>query len=98
MTTTGIFTIEGQGLKLDSKEDVAKMCSEIKEIVGLSQVHLQGNTIGVGAAEALASAIKLHDSVKIVNLSDIFTGRLKEIVPVCLDFFVDALINQVLLY
>ena len=63
------------------------MSSPLNAVTGVTSVLLSGNTFGVGASKALASALELHHDIEQVNLSDCFTGRLKEEVPPALEAF-----------
>ncbi|KAI8084690.1 uncharacterized protein BX664DRAFT_267003 [Halteromyces radiatus] len=57
----------------------------------LKEIRLGGNTIGVEAGEALAGALKSRSTLKIAALSDIFTGRLLNEIPLALKALCDAL-------
>ncbi|CAJ0745727.1 22399_t:CDS:2 [Entrophospora sp. SA101] len=85
------FSIEGKGLKLNTAEDVQEYIDSIMEMENLENVILSGNTFGVEAIQALASALKGKNTIKIVNASDIFTGRLKEEIPDSVKALCDAL-------
>ncbi|CAG8615001.1 5715_t:CDS:2, partial [Dentiscutata heterogama] len=91
MTPDTIFTIAGKGLKLNTAEDVQEYVNSILELKNLEEVVLSGNTFGVEAAQAIAMTIKKKDSLKIVNASDIFTGRLREEIPHSVKAICDAL-------
>ncbi|KAI8068003.1 hypothetical protein BC940DRAFT_238369 [Gongronella butleri] len=56
----------------------------------LQEIRLSGNTIGVEAGEALASALKSRSTLKVAALSDIFTGRLLNEIPLALKSLCDA--------
>ncbi|KAJ3020492.1 UNVERIFIED_CONTAM: hypothetical protein HDU68_010155 [Siphonaria sp. JEL0065] len=58
------------------------------------QQQKTGSTFGVEAAKAVAGALKSKSGLKIANLSDIFTGRLKDEIPQALDAFVGAFIDK----
>ncbi|KAI8812128.1 hypothetical protein BJ742DRAFT_668096, partial [Cladochytrium replicatum] len=88
-----VFSIEGQSLKLESADHVAKYVEEIRSKDHV-EVRLSGNTLGVDAARAIAAALKEKHNLKVVNLSDIFTGRLKAEIPLALEAFVDALVDK----
>lgn len=88
------FDISHKALKLDSAEDVAEMVAEIKNKKNLQIVSLIGNTLGIEASKALASALEEHPNIRVVNLSDCFTGRLKEEVPVSVAAFGSVLVKK----
>lgn len=81
------FSLAGKKLHLSSAEDVQEHVKLLNNVVGVSTVLLSGNTFGVAASKALASALELHQQIRTVNLSDCFTGRLKEEVPPALEAF-----------
>lgn len=81
------FSLAGKKLHLSSAEDVQEQVKLLNSVVGVSTVLLSGNTFGVAASKALASALELHQQVRTVNLSDCFTGRLKEEIPPALEAF-----------
>lgn len=76
-----VFSLAGKGLKLDSSEDIEPYLKELRAQKGVQEIILSGNTIGVGAAQALSKAIKSTTSLKKINLADIFTGRLISEIP-----------------
>ncbi|KAJ3121363.1 hypothetical protein HK100_012406 [Physocladia obscura] len=86
----------GQVLKLTSAADAAIVVEELNalEAETLEEIVFSGNTFGVEAAKAVAEALKNKSSLKIANLGDIFTGRLKDEIPLALDAFVDALVDK----
>ncbi|KAI8901255.1 hypothetical protein BC833DRAFT_578554 [Globomyces pollinis-pini] len=80
--------IEGKSLKFDTAEDVATYCKEIESIEGLEQIVLSGNTFGIEAAKAIAHSLKNQTEMKYIKFADMFTGRLKNEIPIALDEFV----------
>lgn len=47
----------------------------------LEFLNLEGNTLGVGAAKAIAAALQSHPEFKRALWKDMFTGRLKTEIP-----------------
>ncbi|KAK9729282.1 Ran GAP Rna1 [Basidiobolus ranarum] len=88
---TKVWSIEGKGLKLETAEDVKEFVEEILAFEGLEVVKMSGNTVGVEAGKALAAAFQHKKTLKIMNLSDIFTGRLRSEIPLVLKDICDAL-------
>ncbi|KAI8578047.1 hypothetical protein K450DRAFT_248763 [Umbelopsis ramanniana AG] len=86
-----VFSIEGKGLKLNTAEDVQPFVDTILQMDDLQEIRMSGNTIGVEAGKALASALQSRKNIKIANLSDIFTGRLREEIPPTLKAICDSL-------
>ncbi|KAJ3416295.1 hypothetical protein HDV05_002235 [Chytridiales sp. JEL 0842] len=95
MTAPTRFSIEGKTLKLNTAADVATYVAEIERIENLEEIKLSGNTLGVEASKALAAALAKKTTLKVADLSDMFTGRLKEEIPLALEAFVDALVDKV---
>ncbi|KAL2917241.1 Ran GAP Rna1 [Polyrhizophydium stewartii] len=80
----------GRGLKLHTASDVADFVAEIAALDDLEEVRLGGNSFGVEAARAIAAALKPKNSLKVVGFSDMFTGRLKDEIPLALEAFAEA--------
>ncbi|KAK9712379.1 Ran GAP Rna1 [Basidiobolus ranarum] len=89
--STKTWSIEGKGLKLDTAEDVQDFVKEILAFENLEVVVMSGNTVGIEAGKALAEAFKQKKNLKVMNLSDIFTGRLRSEIPLVLKAICDAL-------
>ena len=88
-----VFSLRGQALKLDSAADLEKHIKPLEESADVEEVHLEGNTIGVEASEALAKILETKKSLKLANLADIFTGRLLSEIPQALDALLKALLK-----
>ncbi|KAG8752498.1 hypothetical protein FRC11_008299, partial [Ceratobasidium sp. 423] len=86
-----VFTINGKGLTLSTREDVEPYIKQLREIKDLEEVHFGGNTLGVGACEAIAEVLKEVDTLKIADFHDIFTRRLISEIPQALSAICDAL-------
>ncbi|KAJ1989167.1 Ran GAP Rna1 [Dimargaris cristalligena] len=89
-----IYSLEGKGLKLTTPADIEPYLAEIKAIPTLELLQLNGNTIGPEAARALADTLKTKNSLKVAQLYDIFTGRLKEDVKEAVKVLCDALVDM----
>jgi Ran GTPase-activating protein (RanGAP) involved in mRNA processing and transport len=60
------YSIEGLGLKLNTREDIEPYLRQIEpNISHLEEIHLCGNTIGVGAAQALAEVLKKASGIRV---------------------------------
>ncbi|KAH9969752.1 hypothetical protein BC827DRAFT_1162571 [Russula dissimulans] len=89
------YSIEGLGLKLNTREDIAPYIEQIEpNITQLEEIHLCGNTIGVGAAQALAEVLKKASEIRVADFADIFTGRLITEIPTALSALCDSLIDK----
>ncbi|KAF1986127.1 RNI-like protein [Aulographum hederae CBS 113979] len=87
------FSLEGKGLKLDTAEDLAKHIQKLKDDDEVEEVRFLGNTLGVGACEALAEVLKTKQKLQVANLTDIFTARLLSEIPPALDALLKALLT-----
>lgn len=88
------FSLAGKALKLDTAEDVAEIVKEISALKNLQKVSFVGNTLGIEASKALAEALDKQESLRDVDLSDCFTGRMKEEVPVSVAAFGAVLVTK----
>lgn len=80
----GELSYKGLGLKLDNAESVEKLVCEIEQYQGLRALRLEGNTVGVDAAQAIAKALESKDLLQRCYWSDMFTGRLRSEIPTAL--------------
>uniref|UniRef100_A0A3Q1BTG6 Ran-GTPase activating protein 1 C-terminal domain-containing protein n=1 Tax=Amphiprion ocellaris TaxID=80972 RepID=A0A3Q1BTG6_AMPOC len=55
------LSYKGLGLKLDNAESVEDLVREIEQYQGLRALRLEGNTVGVEAAQAIAKALENKD-------------------------------------
>ena len=70
------YSIEGLGLKLNTAEDIEPYLKQIEpNISQLEEIHLCGNTIGVGAAQALAEVLNRASKIKVRHPSFFFTRK-----------------------
>lgn len=67
------------------------MVKEIQDFKGLQALRLEGNTVGVEAARAIAKALEKKSEFKCCYWSDMFTGRLRSEIPPALNSLGDAL-------
>ncbi|KAF6755894.1 ran GTPase activating protein 1 [Ephemerocybe angulata] len=88
-----VFSLKGRGLKLDTAADVEPLINGV-DPSKLEEIHLEGNTIGVDASQALAAFISQATNIKIANFADIFTGRLISEIPQALSALCDALVDK----
>lgn len=93
MSADKVFSIEGKGLKLDTAEDLAPHVASLIDNEAVEEIHLSGNTIGVGACSALADILRTKKNLKKAAFADIFTGRLREEIPESLHSLLPALLT-----
>jgi len=106
-TSGKVFSILGKNIKANTKADLEPYLSELAALEDVEEVHFGGNSLGVEACEAIAAVLKEKKSLKaskplqqqklteqIVDLADIFTGRLISEIPQALSALCDALIDS----
>uniref|UniRef100_A0A3Q4AK17 Ran GTPase-activating protein 1 n=1 Tax=Mola mola TaxID=94237 RepID=A0A3Q4AK17_MOLML len=84
----GELSFKDQGLKLDSE-----LVREIEQCQCLRALCLEGNTVGVDAARAIAKALESKDLLQRCCWSDMFTGRLRSEIPTALRFLGGAIMT-----
>ena len=87
------FSLAGQGLKLDTKEDLEKYVQPLRDSSTVAHIDLSGNTYGVDASAALASILSTKTSLESADLHDIFTSRLLSEIPSALTSLLNALLE-----
>ncbi|KAM8824062.1 ran GTPase-activating protein 1-like [Synchiropus picturatus] len=85
------LSYKGQGRKLDDAQSVEEIVKEIQDFEGLQALRLEGNTVGVQAAQAIAKALETKSEFQRCYWSDMFTGRLRSEIPPALNSLGDAL-------
>ena len=63
MSTT-VFSLKGKGLKLDTRADIQPYLKEVDPTT-LEEIHLEGNTLGVDASQALGEFISQAKKLKV---------------------------------
>ncbi|KAG8009004.1 Ran GTPase-activating protein 1 [Nibea albiflora] len=89
----GELSYKGLGLKLDNEASVEELVREIEQYQGLRALRLEGNTVGVDAAQAIAKALESKDQLQRCYWSDMFTGRLRSEIPTALKSLGSALMS-----
>ena len=57
--STKIFSLEGRGLKLDTAEQLEPLIADLRAMDDIEEVHMLGNTLGVGACRLLGEVLSL---------------------------------------
>lgn len=73
-----IFSLEGRGLKLDSAEDVEAHIADLRAAADIEEVHLLGNTLGVGACQRLGEVLATKKTLRVSRRIQIQKGECKE--------------------
>jgi len=63
-----VFSLEGKGLKLDTAADIESHIQTLKDSQDVEEVLFQGNTLGVGACEALAKVLETKQSLRVSHI------------------------------
>ena len=87
------FSLAGQGLKLDSEDDLHKHTKPLIESTGVTHIDLSGNTFGVSACKSLAPILSSKETLESADLHDIFTSRLLDEIPPALSSLLNALLE-----
>ncbi|KAF1839906.1 ran GTPase activating protein 1 [Cucurbitaria berberidis CBS 394.84] len=93
MSASNVFSLEGRGLKLTTADDIAPHIEALKSNDHVDEVRLLGNTLGIGASEALAKVLEGKKGLKVANLADIFTSRLLSEIPPALSHLLTSLLT-----
>ncbi|GFS11969.1 Ran GTPase-activating protein 1-like [Elysia marginata] len=80
------LSFKKQGRKLNKAEDAKEIVDAIQKCDHMTALCLEGNTLGVEAAEAISKALGQHPEFQRALWSDMFTGRLKTEIPQALKF------------
>ncbi|KAF2109462.1 ran GTPase activating protein 1 [Lophiotrema nucula] len=93
MSDTKVFSLEGKVLKLDSAEDIEPHIKDLKANDDVEEVRFLGNTLGIGASEALAKVLETKNKLQVANFADVFTGRLLSEIPPALAALLTSLLT-----
>ncbi len=63
--STKIFSLEGRGLKLDTAEDLEPHIAGLRSSNDLEEVHMLGNTLGVGACKLLGEVLATKKTLRV---------------------------------
>jgi len=69
MASEKVFSLHGQGLKLDSAEDLEKHIKPLRDNEHVEEVLFGGNTLGVQASKALAAILETKKNLKVYDIS-----------------------------
>jgi Ran GTPase-activating protein 1 len=65
MSDSKIFSLEGKGLKLDTAEDLEPHVKDLRANNDVEEIRLLGNTLGIGASEALAKILETKEKLQV---------------------------------
>lgn len=80
---TGV-TFLGKALKWETEAGAKELIDAIDACTSLQFLNLEGNTLGVEAAQGIAKALEKHPELKEALWKDLFTGRMKTEIPIAL--------------
>lgn len=88
-----IFSLSGQSLKLDTASDIEPHLNPLITSDTITEIHLDGNTLGAPACSRLASVLQTKTTLHTAKLDDIFTSRLLSEIPPALSSLLTALLQ-----
>lgn len=62
-----VFSLEGKGLKLDTKEDVEAHIKPLKDMNDVVEVRFLGNTLGVEACKTLGEVLETKKTLQVCS-------------------------------
>lgn len=65
MSDSKIFSLQGKSLKLDTAEDIEPHIQALKDNEDVEEVRFLGNTLGIGASEALAKVLETKKKLQV---------------------------------
>jgi Ran GTPase-activating protein 1 len=65
MSGNKIWSLEGKGLKLTTAEDIEAHIKDLRDNGDVEEIRLLGNTLGIGASEALAEVLKEKKNLQV---------------------------------
>ncbi|XP_058119645.1 ran GTPase-activating protein [Anopheles ziemanni] len=74
----------GKASKWGTEAEALDLINTINECPDMRFLNLEGNTLGVEAAKGIAKALEKHPELKRALWKDLFTGRMKEEIPIAL--------------
>lgn len=87
-----VFSLANQSLKLDTAASIEPhLAPLLHSPTPITEIRLNGNTLGVPAAEALAPVLARQRALQVANLADIFTARLLAEIPPAISALLTAL-------
>lgn len=91
-----VLSFKGEGLKLDSAGDAERIVSALRGPGHgtIDTIILEGNTLGITAAQAIGEALEDVPRLQRALLKDMFTGRLKNEVPIALKHLLDGITSS----
>ena len=75
MASSDIFSLEGQGLRLETATDIEPYLQPLRDHVNVKEVRLAGNTLGVEACEAVATVLKTKESLEVCVCVCVFSSH-----------------------
>ena len=89
-----IFSLKNKGLKFDVAADIQPYIDELNSLSTVAKVDISGNTISAECSQILAKALlKYKDTLKDINLQDIYTSRDRFEIPKSLGEFFPVLLQ-----
>lgn len=88
------FSLKNKGIKLDTAADIKPYLEQLSKLENVAKVDISGNTISPECSGLLAEALlPFKDTLKDVNLQDIYTSRDRFEIPASLAKFFPVLLE-----
>ena len=60
-----VFSLDGQGLKMTTAEDLEPHIKELREMEDVDEVKITGNTLGIGACKLLGEVLSTKKNLRV---------------------------------
>ena len=88
------FSIKNKGIKFDTEDDIKPYIEELSKLENIAKIDISGNTISPECSKLLAQTfLKFKDTLRDVNLQDIYTSRDRFEIPKSLGEFFPILLQ-----
>lgn len=74
MSTSNIFSLHGKALQLNTRADLQSWLQGV-DPTQIEEIHLGGNTVGIGASEALADFLAKTTRLNVSRIIDEFSSK-----------------------
>ena len=63
--STRVFSLEGKGLKLDTREQTEAHIKALRDMDDVEEIRLQGNTLGIEACKVLGAVLETKKTLRV---------------------------------
>ncbi|OIR57287.1 MAG: ran GTPase activating protein 1 [Amphiamblys sp. WSBS2006] len=76
-----VLSFKNEKKVFEGPESYRDALGKVQEAENIGAVCLSGNTFGVGASKAFSDGLERHRDIEDIDISDVFTGRLRAEIP-----------------